>query len=167
MEGPEGTGFGVERFGFKCLCDLGHCPSEFNNGVTWSCYLLDKAVLCSSDMGCDFKSQNTVQAWWAAIHGVSQSRTRLKWLSSRSYSLVCNDQSTDSMWFRVICLYAHLSTAWELLEAGLCLTHLLIFEPPSPANRYTTSDHYTKTYSHVSCDRLRTNILIHLSLPAS
>ena len=78
MEGPEGAGFGVERFGFKSLCDLGHCPSEFNNGVTWSCYLLDKAVLCSSDMGCDFKSQNTVQAWWAAIHGVTQSRTRLK-----------------------------------------------------------------------------------------
>ena len=59
IKGLESTGFGVERFGFKSLCDLGHCPSEFNNGATWSCYLLYKAVLCSTDMGCDFKSQNT------------------------------------------------------------------------------------------------------------
>jgi len=28
-------------------------------------------------------------AWWAAVYGVAQSRTRLKWLSSSSSSLVC------------------------------------------------------------------------------
>ena len=27
-------------------------------------------------------------AWWAAVYGVAQSRTRLKWLSSSSYSLI-------------------------------------------------------------------------------
>ena len=26
-------------------------------------------------------------AWWAAVHGVSKSRTRLKWLSSSEYFL--------------------------------------------------------------------------------
>ena len=28
-------------------------------------------------------------AWWAAVYGVAQSRTRLKWLSSSSSSMVC------------------------------------------------------------------------------
>ena len=29
-------------------------------------------------------------AWWAAVYGVTQSRTRLKWLSSSSSSNLCN-----------------------------------------------------------------------------
>ena len=29
-------------------------------------------------------------AWWAAVYGVTQSRTRLKWLSSSSSSLIAN-----------------------------------------------------------------------------
>ena len=29
-------------------------------------------------------------AWWAAVYGVAQSRTRLKWLSSSSSSSVCH-----------------------------------------------------------------------------
>ena len=37
-------------------------------------------------------------AWWAAVYGVAQSRTRLKWLSSSNMnkisSLICNDHST-------------------------------------------------------------------------
>ena len=28
-------------------------------------------------------------AWWAAVYGVAQSRTRLTWLSSRSSSMMC------------------------------------------------------------------------------
>ena len=28
--------------------------------------------------------------WWAAVYGVAQSQTRLKWLSSRPYNLCCN-----------------------------------------------------------------------------
>ena len=36
-------------------------------------------------------------AWWAAIYGVAQSRTRLKWLSSSSSNLCFNK---NSRWFR-------------------------------------------------------------------
>ena len=32
-------------------------------------------------------------AWWAAVYGVSQSRTRLKWLSSSSSSMSCSSFS--------------------------------------------------------------------------
>ena len=32
-------------------------------------------------------------AWWAAVYGVTQSRTWLKWLSSSSSSCICQSQS--------------------------------------------------------------------------
>ena len=35
-------------------------------------------------------------AWWAAVYGVAQSWTRLKWLSGGSSSLVCQSQSPNS-----------------------------------------------------------------------
>ena len=34
------------------------------------------------------------EAWWAAVYGVAQSRTRLKWLSSSSRSLVMSDRAS-------------------------------------------------------------------------
>ena len=45
------------------------------------------------------------EAWWAAIYGVSQSRTRLKWLSSRDHlqkepsrSFSCKRKSVNYSW---------------------------------------------------------------------
>ena len=43
-------------------------------------------------------------AWWAAVYGVAQSRTRLKWLSSSS-----------SAWLKRIHLYSHICSAFNLL----------------------------------------------------
>ena len=43
-------------------------------------------------------------AWWAAVYGVAQSRTRLKWLSSSSSSLIqciintCNSTRWNHLW---------------------------------------------------------------------
>ena len=56
-------------------------------------------------------------AWWAARYGLAQSRTRLKWLSSRS------PQSTEqrSLWYTVgsPCVWVVLSHAWLYATHGL------------------------------------------------
>ena len=46
-------------------------------------------------------------AWWAAVYGVTQSRTRLKWLRGRTlgkhvYSLVCNSGNLYTILFQDI-----------------------------------------------------------------
>ena len=40
-------------------------------------------------------------AWWAAVYGVTQSRTRLKWLSSSSFSISPSNEYSGLISFRV------------------------------------------------------------------
>ena len=44
-------------------------------------------------------------AWWAAVYGVAQSRTRMKWLSSSSTHTSDTDQSSSIEWFEGEKLY--------------------------------------------------------------
>ena len=80
--------------------------------------------------------------WWAAVYGVAQSRTRLKWLSSSSYqnSIAIVVQSFSCVW-----LFATLWTAacqaslsftisWSLLklmsiESGILSNHFILCCP--------------------------------------
>ena len=51
-------------------------------------------------------------AWWATVHGVSQSRTQLKWLNTRA----CTPRKTPSQEHLVWCLAKYLNTiAWTKL----------------------------------------------------
>ena len=52
-------------------------------------------------------------AWWAAVYGVAQSQTRLKWLSSSSSSMGTCDYAPDSgsWWGSVPCVFfSHVSS---------------------------------------------------------
>ena len=78
------------------------------------------------------------RAWWAAVYGVAQSRTRLKWLSSCSEKVEGKKKKKKHRWRRSIvwvvigvfhwnlksstcysevggssCIYTHIATAWH------------------------------------------------------
>ena len=57
-------------------------------------------------------------AWWAAIYGVMQSRTWLKWLSSSS-------SSTDSLPCKIILLYSFSIVLLSLTKCCLSLTNYM------------------------------------------
>ena len=74
------------------------------------------------------------EAWWAAVYGVAQSRTRLKWLSSSSYaflqifmSLQLFQNSLNKTWdfFNFMCMLCHFShvqlfaTVWTVAHQAL------------------------------------------------
>ena len=61
-------------------------------------------------------------AWWAAIYGVAQSRTRLKWLSSSPTSLFCRTFGSPS-----IRCYDHCFIHQCLYRFGHVLTTFLAF----------------------------------------
>ena len=63
------------------------------------------------------------EAWWAAIYGVAQSRTRLKWLSSSSsrfYSVCCFS-------FSFLLAYQHLCLSFLFTSPDLLLFLYLLF----------------------------------------
>ena len=72
-------------------------------------------------------------AWWAAFYGVTQSRTRLKWLSSSSSSS-CTDGPTSHFWNTFFLL--HNSFAW--------LAWVALFEPAD----WNKRGHMTMELSH-------------------
>ena len=53
-------------------------------------------------------------AWWAAVSGVAQSRTRLKWLSSSSSRLLGENSCTE--FIQSICFHVRLRAAGTTLE---------------------------------------------------
>ena len=76
-------------------------------------------------------------AWWAAIYGVTQSRTRLKWLSSSSSSSNIRISSIDDCvskrihpkWGGANATPKYTFSAWELFGAKLFLRgHTITFE---------------------------------------
>ena len=52
-------------------------------------------LICFQEMGGCLENPRDGGAWWAAVYGVSQSRTRLKWLSSSS---MCWGKSLGLVW---------------------------------------------------------------------
>ena len=70
-------------------------------------------------------------AWWAAIYGVTQSRTRLKWLSSSSSTI------TLQLWFYKTSLVPHFKLMWaDSLIRRPCpqkewFHNLIFITPPS------------------------------------
>ena len=78
--------------------------------------LLFKTRLCLSSLQCSFlENPRDRGAWWAALYGVAQSRTRLKRLSSSSSSR-CFSSSEVSFLFLVRCEFYHL---WTCLVAQM------------------------------------------------
>ena len=65
-------------------------------------------------------------AWWAAVYGVAQSRTRLKQLSGSSmFSQAQRCEDLKRQWKKyLICQLAHSTKVWFLL---LCCSHRLLF----------------------------------------
>ena len=49
-------------------------------------------------------------AWWAAIYGVTQSRTRLKWLSSKDHSLTRHWKEWHDWSLIMMCVCCHIIT---------------------------------------------------------
>ena len=67
-------------------------------------------------------------AWWAAVYGVAQSRTRLKWLSSSSSSRV---DVNETMLYVLICVAFFPRTLWfgdlsELSSASVVCSFLFL-----------------------------------------
>ena len=58
------------------------------------------------------------RAWWAAIYGVAQSRTRLKWLSSSSSSIYAESFILSSSLINPICLQPWVSACSWILFFG-------------------------------------------------
>ena len=57
-----------------------------NFTFTFHFHALEKEMATHS-LGSCLENPRDSRAWWAAIYGVAQSQTRLKWLSSRSLQL--------------------------------------------------------------------------------
>ena len=57
-------------------------------------------------------------AWWAAVYGVAQNRTRLKWLSSSSSSSKLF--SKEFNWFIVVCDNFHCFSFYKYLVLSDC-----------------------------------------------
>ena len=55
------------------------------------------------------------RSWWAAVYGVVQSRTWLKWLSSRIFFLLTVGDFKLSLWLAFV---AHISREQHCLEGG-------------------------------------------------
>ena len=52
-------------------------------------------------------------AWWAAVYGVAQSRTRLKWLSSSSSSNECRVHGTPDHWSVYVSSTQHITKSLQ------------------------------------------------------
>ena len=82
------------------------------------------------------------RAWWAAVCGVAQTRTRLKWLSSNSTLLrhfFRSEFSFSQLSFLLICSSPYPSWAVVGLDWGMCwslhrnrVSYLCSFNPCSP-----------------------------------
>ena len=78
------------------------------------------------------------EAWWAAIYGLVQSRTRLKWLSSSSSSswLLTPTQLASLCWI--------LGTFWT--QGPICIVHSLNSFTSFPQISLSQWDHLTPLY---------------------
>ena len=74
------------------------------------------------------------EAWWAAIYGVAQSRTRLKWRSSSIFCLVCVNFFLVCVNINIVALALHLFTFVWWYVLAICFQILLIlsmyWKPP-------------------------------------
>ena len=65
------------------------------------------------------------RAWWAAVHGVTQSQTQLKWQQQQHFSLSCNrNQNVSSQGYVLLPQgYQGLNLPFRstVLKCGFCL----------------------------------------------
>ena len=92
-------------------------------------------------------------AWWAAVYGVTQSRTRLKWLSSSSRSVpipsgyitstkltsglpicISYNQSIIVSFLKTRISFSHLMTSWKWVEFRAQLPLQLLCSAEKPRN---------------------------------
>ena len=62
------------------------------------------------------------RAWWAAVYGVAQSQTRLKWLSSTAAAELQkqNEHEVISSWVKVFKFEIYIIGSFHLIEACCC-----------------------------------------------
>ena len=75
-------------------------------------------------------------AWWAAIYGVAQSQTRLKWLSNSSSNLCCTAKWLSyhiQTFIYLIFIYFSFPLWFVCMRAQLCLTlgDIMDYSPPA------------------------------------
>ena len=61
------------------------------------------------------------RAWWAAVYGVAQSRTQLKWLSSSSN---LPEQGRSASLLAPWCFWLRLCSCYFILPKSMCTKHL-------------------------------------------
>ena len=102
-----------------CLKDFEYCLANMSNNDTplqYSC----------------LENPRDGGAWWAAVYGVAQSRTRLKWLSSSSSSSsnMWNEHSCPVVWrfFGIVFLWDwNVSWTFPVLWPLLSFPNLLVY----------------------------------------
>ena len=77
------------------------------------------------------------KAWWAAIYGVAQSQTQLKWLSSSSSRLYVVCQDSLSMEFSRKEYWSKLPFPTPGINPGIKPSHILYCLKPSPHDYVT------------------------------
>ena len=90
-------------------------------------------------------------AWWAAVYGVAQSRTRLKWLSSSSkcHAIYCNcsalpsQQEKSHRWYIV--------NVWHHISVKHCLQKHVVYSLQSVL---TQSPEFSDSFPRVFSKRL-------------
>ena len=77
---------------------VGHDYTTSLSLFTFHIHTLEKEMATRSSV-LAWRIPGTGGAWWAAVYGVPQSRTQLKWLSSSRLQLVCkNKWNSPLLW---------------------------------------------------------------------
>ena len=76
----------LQSMGSQSRTRLSDFLSFFLSTFTFYFHALEKEMGTHSSVACSLENSRDREAWWAAIYGVTQSRTRLKQLSSSNSS---------------------------------------------------------------------------------
>ena len=89
-------------------------------------------------------------AWWAAVYGVSQSRTRLKWLSSSIHVL-----TLSSSQMQYVCQYLYICLVWKTRIWFFYLVHIGLFIQLGWLSQSETKPSYSPEFGYKLNDLFR------------